>query len=46
MSPTLHTLTHTRRRVLGSAAITMLAARLGMTRSDTGGSPWSATTPD
>jgi pimeloyl-ACP methyl ester carboxylesterase len=33
MSPTLHTLTHTRRCFLGSAAITMLAARLGMTGS-------------
>jgi hypothetical protein len=30
MSPTLHQLTQTRRRFLGSAAITLLAARLGI----------------
>jgi pimeloyl-ACP methyl ester carboxylesterase len=33
MSPMLQTLTHTRRRVLGSAATTMIAAHLGMTGS-------------
>ena len=33
MLPLLHTLTPTRRRFLGSAAMTMLAARLGMTGS-------------
>jgi pimeloyl-ACP methyl ester carboxylesterase len=33
MSPLLHTLTSTRRRLFGSAAMTMLAAHLGMTGS-------------
>ena len=33
MSPLLHQLTQSRRRLLGSAALTMLAARLGTTDS-------------
>src|SRR5918998_6344713 len=33
MPPMLQTLTHTRRRVLGSAAMTMFAAQLGTTGS-------------